>query len=302
MSDFGPTVSGFMNNISISKKPTADPWPYVPLDPRQGLILAFITLSGTSANVIGILVMIKVLQMRPVAPNVLVFGLALTDLYGIVVATLPTLLCYLEMKWYGGQMVCDLQGFSTIFVQSASGLLATIMALDRLLAVLKPFLYRRIVTAQKAFMTVCLIWVIGIVLALMPLVKLGRYKRNLTGTFCTIDWFADSIQNKIFALVFATVGITYVFVVVICNTIVAATLLKLRKERTKLTSEKGFQRHRVFPSKQDGSDRRKSTTTVDLELHFAKTVGIISFLFLICWLPFMVRIRHSFWCSQKSYR
>ena len=151
-------MANITNTSYISTEfPWQNPWPYVPLDPKQGVILSLITLPGTFANLMAILLTVKLLRSHAVAPNVFVLGLVLTDRFGIVFCTLPTLPCYLQMNWQGGKNMCDLQGFSFMFAPIPSGLLANIMAADRLLAVMKPFLYRQIITTKKAILIVSLL-------------------------------------------------------------------------------------------------------------------------------------------------
>ena len=291
-----PTITTFTTFSKTPLNSTKNPWPYEPLDPKQGLILFLITLPGTLANVIALLITIKLLRTQLVAPNVLVLGLTLTDLYGITFSTLPTLLCYLHKDWYGGEPMCNFQGVSSMFSPLASGFLATSMAVDRLLAVWKPFLYRTVVTIKKTVVTIGLSWLVSLILALIPLTGVGRFKRNLTGTFCTIDWFAKTTQNVAYSLFFAILGISLVSAVVFCNVKVAYTLIQVRRRRSK-GLHGGSQRHTIQPrpsSSQDGIEnggKKKSRSSSDeMEIQFAKTVGVISLLFVICWLPFMVGI------------
>lgn len=255
---------------------TANPWPYVALDPKQGLILFLITLPGTLANIVAFLTTLKVTrEQKKVAPNYLILALNLTDFYGIVFCTLPTLLCYLHKRWVGGNAMCNFQSVSTMFASLASGILATAMATDRLLAVWKPFLYKKHVTMRRTFFTVTATWLGAFVVAISPLAGSDFFVKNLTGTYCTINWFAKETANQVYAVFYAIIGITMVAIVVFCNVKIVVTLLAQRKKRGALYG---------LEMEEHVDDGRKKS-----EMQLVKSVGAVSALFIICWFPFMVR-------------
>eukprot|EP00794_Sanderia_malayensis_P009779 gene9779-10778_t len=147
--------------------PTNSTWPYEPIDPKQGLILFLIALPGSLANVVAFITTWKLIKQQEVAPNYLILALNLTDFYGIAFCTLPTLLCYLFKDWVGGEYMCNFQGISTIFASLASGIFATVMAVDRLLAVCRPFAYKRYVTKQRTIATIVITWIFALLVGLL---------------------------------------------------------------------------------------------------------------------------------------
>ena len=251
---------------------TEDPWPYVPIDPKQGLILFLITLPGTLANIVAFLATAKLIQQHKAAPNYLILALNLTDFYGIVFCTLPTHLCYLFKRWVGGDAMCNFQSVSTMFASLASGVLATAMATDRLIAIGKPFLYKKYVTRSKTFITIILAWGSSVLIAILPLAGEGFFVRNLTGTYCTINWFAERTGNQIYAVFYSIVGVLLISVVVFSNVKIVLYLIASKARRGEL--------HGLARSVEES--RSKS------EMQLAKSVGAISVLFIICWFPFMV--------------
>ena len=251
---------------------TVNPWPYVPLDPKQGLILFLITLPGTLANIIAFLATAKLVQQQKAAPNYLILALNLTDFYGIVFCTLPTHLCYLFKRWVGGDAMCNFQSVSTMFASLASGILATAMATDRLIAIGRPFLYRRYITREKVFLTAILTWGFSFLIAVLPLAGEGFFVRNLTGTYCTINWFAKRKGNQVYAVFYAILGMLLISIVVVSN-VKILFFLKASKARRKTLR---------------GLAQRAHETKTNPEMQLAKSVGAISVLFVICWFPFMV--------------
>ena len=263
-----------MMTINTTQNATTDnQWPYVPMDPKQGLILFLIVLPGTLANIIAFLATSKLLQQQKAAaaPNYLILALNFTDFYGIVFCTLPTLLCYLLKRWVGGNAMCNFQSVSTMFASLASGLLATAMAVDRLLAIWKPFVYKRYVTRGKTFITIIATWLGSFVIAILPLAGQGFFVKNLTGTYCTINWFAKRTGNQVYAVFYAVLGFVLVSIVVFCNVKIALSMISTRAKRENL--------HGL-----GGDDSRSKS-----EMQLVKSVGAISVLFVICWFPFMVR-------------
>ena len=282
-------------------------WPYLPIQPAQGLVLFIITLVGVSANVIAFLATLRLTRKQKNAINYLIIALSITDTYGIVFCTLPTLLCYARKRWVGGIAMCNFQGVSTMFASLASGSLATAMAMERLFAIWKPFLYRELATKKKSLMTVVAIWSATMIVALFPLVKEGNFVRNLTGTYCTINWFARNTANIAYAIFYAIMGIALLGIVLLCNASIAYRLLLRGKTRQGLTRDSI--KRSLMARKSDAEDRENSKSQVSrkssactemidkdvinrassaVERQLAKTVAVISLLFVICWAPFIV--------------
>ena len=285
-------------------------WPYVPIQPKQGLILFIIVLTGTAANTIAFLATLKLAMKQKSAINVLIIALTITDTYGIVFCALPTLLCYLKRQWIGGVPMCNFQGVSTMFASLASGLMATAMAIERLFAIWKPFLYREMATKRKALFTIFIIWSTTLAIALFPLVKEGNFVRNLTGTYCTINWFAKSTENIAYAVFYIIMGIVLIIIVLFCNISIAVRLFSIGKNRENLRADSAKKRlmEKTSDAGVDENGKRKvaqrSSSAVEivkkdlvkiksaslLERQLAKTVAVISILFVICWAPFTVSL------------
>lgn len=293
-------------------------WSYIPIQPKQGLILFIIVFIGTTANFVAFLTTFKLAMKQRSAINYLIIALTTTDTYGIIFCALPTLLCYLQRQWIGGGAMCNFQGVSTMFASLASGSLATAMAVERLFAIWKPFLYREIATKAKTLLTIVVILSAAMIIALFPLVKEGNFVRNLTGTYCTINWFAKDKDNVAYAIFYAIMGVILLVIVLFCNINIAVRLIRVGKKRSLLRADSA-QGHLITKkmdseSKEDGGknggrdedeaakvvlksnsgvemierDQVKKTQANSLEKQLAKTVAVISVLFIICWTPFIV--------------
>ncbi|EDO45640.1 predicted protein, partial [Nematostella vectensis] len=249
---------------------------------------------GVVANVFAIIIIARLLRHQKVVPNVLVLALAFCDLFGIINVCWPTWLCYAYNGWVGGDSLCYFQGFITLFVSLGSGVLATLLALDRYLSVKAPFFHRENISFRTARRGVAVVFVFSAIIAFMPVLGFGSYVRNLTGTYCTINWFAEEWKDKSFSYFFAFIGFLMIFIVLFCNIHVVVLLIKQRNSKKKLQGMKSRFKHVSKP---------KKTASERLQQQYQRMMIVISLLFLICWTPFMIRIIGNItgiWCSWSA--
>ncbi len=187
--------------------------------------------------------------------------------------------------------MCNFQGVSTMFASLASGSLATSMATERLFAVWKPFAYRKTATVKKTLLIIVIIWSAAFVIGIIPLSRSGNFVRNLTGTFCTINWFASNTDNIAFAIFYVLLGVSLLVVVVACNVKLAICLLGTGKKRKLLRGHSS--ERKLVKENSDSGERKIGGESRNLEKQLAKTVALISLLFIICWGPFMVSCRKN---------
>lgn len=248
---------------------------YQEIQPAQGIILGIIATPGVIGNAFAIFVTLQILQEQKLSPNIFVLSLASIDLFGIIVVCIPTWLCYAFGAWIGGDELCNFQGFMTLFCSLGSGGIATSMAVDRYLAVKVPFWHRRTVTAKMATRVVVAVYIISAFISVLPIVGFGSFVLNLTSTYCTVNWFATELKDVVFSYLFASIGVTLVFTVIFCNVNVIIKLLK-KQEKT-----------RALSAQIDRDEQQKVKT---LEKQFSRMMIVISTIFLICWVPFMVSV------------
>lgn len=247
--------------------------PFEALDPKQGVILGIITTPGVIANLLTIIVTLKLLRHQKMTPNVFVFALACMDLGGIVFICFPTFLCYIFKRWVGGDQMCKFQGFLTLFFSLGSGFLATAMSLDRYMAVRWPLLHRQHITIQVVKKIILVMILASAFVSFLPVLGFGAFVRNLTGTYCTLNWFATAAEDVAFSCVFASLGILLILTVVFSNINVVFKLYRRREKIRSMVSKRG--------------DKEEKKTS-NLDRQFAKMMIVISVIFLLCWTPFVV--------------
>ena len=257
---------------------TTDASPYDEIQPFQGAILGIIATPGIVGNIFALVVTAKLLKVQKLTINVFVFGLCLCDLAGLLTICIPTWICYIFGGWQGGKHLCDFQGFATLLFSMGSGMMATSMSIDRFLSIKAPIFHLAKVNMRVAIRLVAIVLIFSAIFAIMPVLGFGSFVLNLTGTYCTINWFAKQASDKAFSYIFASFGILMILAVIISNIYVIVLLLKKRRARQNLRGMRSTKNKEVSANER-------------LEIQFARMMILISILFLICWTPFMVGIR-----------
>ena len=116
----------------------------------EGIVLYIMSVTGIVANAFAILASARLLKMQPLSPNVFVLGLSCVDFISLIFFSVPSWLFYINGEWIGGKRLCDFQGFVFLFSTLCWAFLATSMAVDRCIAVTKPFFHRKTMTVNKA--------------------------------------------------------------------------------------------------------------------------------------------------------
>ena len=247
-------------------------------EPAQGILLASITLPGIFANIVALIITVRILKLKvhQLSPNVFVFGLTCIDLSAVLGISTPSLICYSADGWVGGQTLCRFQGFVALFCSLASGGIAVAMAVDRYISVSYPLWYRtkmRVSIARK----IVLVVVTGAgTLSLMPVGGIGGFVKSLSGTFCTFDWFAKDLEDVVYSHVILVYSGVLIVTLVFCNVNVIVKLCKNKKRKRTLSA--------IFIYRdQDNFTSRKS-----FEWQFGRMMIVISVIFLFCWIPFTV--------------
>lgn len=254
---------------------TTDPSPYDKIQSFQGVILGIIATPGIIGNIFALVVTAKLLKVQKLTINVFVFGLCCCDLAGLVTICVPTWLCYIFGEWQGGHHLCDFQGFATILFTMGSGMMATSMSADRVVSIKAPIFHMAKVNVRIASRIVVVVLLFSAVFAIMPVLGFGSFVRNLTGTYCTINWFAEQSSDKAFSYIFAMCGILMILAVVASNITVIVLLLQKRRARNNLRGMRA-------------AKAKELSANEKLEIQFARMMILISILFIVCWTPFMV--------------
>lgn len=253
----------------------------------DAVLFYILSITGILANAFAILASAKLLHSQPQSPNVFVLGLSSVDLISITLFSIPSWLFYTNGQWMGGQQLCDFQGFVFLFSTLYSAFLAMSMAVDRCVAVTRPFFHRRTMTVNKAKLLLFVTITCSFVFSVFPICWFGSFARNLRGSFCMVNWFPQSASDRTFCVVYAILGGLPAIVVLCCNLIVIWELFRTKKRRVSVTNVviPGVSRRGVKPKPKTAAVERDDTET-----QFSRTMGLISVVYLFGWIPFTVRL------------
>ncbi|XP_031336811.1 prostaglandin D2 receptor [Photinus pyralis] len=187
----------------------------------------------------------------------------------------------LPTHWRCALFVC-LRGFGI-----GSGCVALVMAVERWLALTKPFLYQAFVTHSVVKRCIFLLWGGAIIVTYFPLFGFGQYYNNGK---CSRYREAMLCKDVIYAFIFFTFGTSIILGIVCCNVRILYELWKIRNT----------QRPLVRRCSKPEVTTRYST---EEEVSFAKLMAALCIVFITCWMPQMISIPLAqFWKESRLYK
>ncbi|NXP00381.1 PE2R3 protein, partial [Certhia brachydactyla] len=152
-------------------------------------------------------------------------SLALTDMLGQLLTSPIVISVYLSGRPWASMdpsgRLCDFFGFSMTVFGLCPLLIASAMAVERLLAIRAPHWYASHMSPRATERGLAAIWAAGLAFALLPLAGLGRYALQWPGTWC----FISTAGHAAFAAAFAALGLLSLAVTGACNLATIAALV-----------------------------------------------------------------------------
>ncbi|XP_032865688.2 prostaglandin E2 receptor EP2 subtype [Tyto alba] len=229
--------------------------------------------------------------------HVLVLALVVTDLLGTCSVSPVVLASYhrnrtLTALAQGGH-ICLYFGFAMSFFGLATMLILFAMALERCLALGRPYFYERFLSPRTGLVALPAIYTFSAAFCSLPLVGFGQYVQYCPGTWCFIQMHLDDLQDNggreasgldvTFSLLYATLLLFLILSVLLCNLSVIANLARMhrRGQRTRrlATLEQ--------PRAAGGCGRRMFSMAEEID-HLL-LLSIMTITFVICSLPFTIR-------------
>ncbi|XP_075568905.1 LOW QUALITY PROTEIN: prostaglandin E2 receptor EP2 subtype [Pelecanus crispus] len=229
--------------------------------------------------------------------HVLVLALVVTDLLGTCSVSPFVLASYhrnrtLTALAQGGH-ICLYFGFAMSFFGLATMLILFAMALERCLALGRPYFYERFLSPRAGLVALPAIYTFSAAFCSLPLVGFGRYVQYCPGTWCFIQMHLDYLQHNdsrkasgldiTFSLLYATLLLFLILSVLLCNLSVIANLVCMHRRGQK-TRRLGTLEQ---PQAAGGSSRRMSSMAEEID-HLL-LLSIMTITFVICSLPFTIR-------------
>lgn len=164
-----------------------------------------------------------------------------------------------------------------------SGCVAFTMALERWLALTRPFLYHKVVTYDVLKRTLFCLWLGALLLSWAPLLGFGLYY-DKEHKKCARYRFGVLPKDKIYAWCYFSVGLFACLCLTLCNIAVVLELSKIRQQNRMVVRRIS---RSLIVNNRAGCPRHHQTPE---EVAFAKLMAYISIIFLVCWGPQVITI------------
>ncbi|NWZ74181.1 PE2R2 protein, partial [Acrocephalus arundinaceus] len=172
------------------------------------------------------------------------------------------------------------------FFGLATMLILFTMALERCLALGRPYFYERFLSPRTGLVALPAIYTFSAAFCSLPLLGFGRYVQYCPGTWCFIQMHQSSGEvaglNVAFSLLYATLLLFLIVAVLLCNLSVIVNLARMHR--------RGQRTRRVTAPEQPraaaGCGRR--IFSMAEEIDHLLLLSIMTITFVICSLPFTV--------------
>ena len=234
------------NQYNLSNCTVDTPTPPLPdyrsLDKAITLLIIFVVALIGNILTIAILSKFKVHKV----PDVLVIGLALTDLLATLVPVPMSIYVYLSgVRYERHSVACNLYGTLAQFTRYASAIIVTLISVERYFAINRPFTYRKFATPRKFVVILIICWLVAFALAVAPALDPST-DIIPHGGICLFDFITPYSYSII---IYA--GVQYI-IVFICFVLISIQLLKVYRRRKKLKVRENYNRRSEERVKEHG--------------------------------------------------
>lgn len=257
---------------------------------RENLVseiyLTSITFIVFAGNILTLNVVCRKKRTRP--PDVLLGCLATTDLLTALFVFLLLITYNIEKIWPGGLVLCYINTFISVACLKFSMFLAAWIAVERFLAIAKPFLYRSKVNMKKTVVFVASTLTYSIFVALLPVAGMATLRVDFSVTewsLCVYHW--PAMEANCFSSIYVILNMIdsafAVFVVLVSN--VSVIVYFVRRKRRKRAIAPVVEAPPVMESlgKQERCIKQARS-----DLKYAHLMGIASLYFTLSFIPSQV--------------
>ncbi|NWS20937.1 PE2R2 protein, partial [Pachyramphus minor] len=187
-----------------------------------------------------------------------------------------------------GGHICLYFGFAMSFFGLATMLILFTMALERCLALGRPYFYERFLSPRTGLVALPAIYTFSAAFCSLPLLGFGRYVQYRPGTWCFIQMHQDSRRgaaglNVTFSLLYATLLLFLILAVLLCNLSVMVNLARMHRRGQRARRMATLEQPRA------GSGCGRRVFSMAEEIDHLLLLSIMTVTFVICSLPFTIR-------------
>uniref|UniRef100_A0A672IBF9 Thromboxane A2 receptor n=1 Tax=Salarias fasciatus TaxID=181472 RepID=A0A672IBF9_SALFA len=268
---------------------------FPPIQPAGLVISCFTMIFGTVSNLTGLYILAKSharFRRQAKAPFLLLtVALLLADLGGHVIPGAFALYLHI-IRRYEMQDVkpnkefCHIFGACMVFFGLCPLLLGCAMAVERCIAITKPFFHASMVTVAHMRQVVFFLSSLALVLAILPFFEVGTYAIQFPGTWCFLPVHdPQSAANTILALVFSSLGLAALVLSLMCNILSGLALLHPR-----IRSHNDNAKATAAQCPRRASSASSSSVLCSLDVEMMMQLAAITVVSCVCWSPFLIHI------------
>lgn len=178
---------------------------------------------------------------------------------------------------------CKIFGTSIVFFGLTPLLLACAMAVERCVAITKPFFHISMITVAHAKVVIIFLSSIALVLAVLPLFSVGTYTIQTPYKWCFLPLENPEPADKKLSLAFSGLGLTALTLSLLCNILSGVVLLQAR-----LNSSSSTTNSRSCSTRRASSVSMTSSSFFSLDVEMMVQLATITVVSCVCWGPFLV--------------
>lgn len=164
-------------------------------------------------------------------PDVLVLGLAITDLLATLIPLPMTIYSYInDTPFPECSAACNIYATLAQFTRYSSALITTVIAAERYLAICQPFYYKRRCTPLLFSVVIIISWSVAFVIAVVPAIDPGTPVSSHNG-FCLFNFTSH------YSIAIIVYGALLFIVMLGCFVPVTIAMIKLRCRRKRFREQ-----------------------------------------------------------------
>lgn len=242
-----------------------------------GAVLGFVIVIGSLTYILVVWVNYRDRKLRQNIANIFLYNLLTIDMANLLLV-MPFSLSSINGKWKFSKEWAKVNAFLGTYFELASVLALAIISLDRLAAVMKPFLYRARVTRCKAVLVTVLTWCQASVFSLVP-VPLGWYEFNKRYMSCTFKSQINEMSFDIFFIILMVCNCLFSLIIIIGTYWYIFRVARSHRKKIAIAIIPG-----IF---NNVKDKVNYESTRLREIRTACKIMIVIGTFIVCHLPYL---------------
>lgn len=237
-----------------------------------GSVILIVGITGVIGNALVIYVFCRSHSLRT-RGNMLVVNLAVSDFFMSLTQSPVFFVASLHQRWVFGELACELYAFCGGLFGICSMMTLTAIAVDRCLAITRPFALLGQVSQSRAGTVLALLWLYALGWSIPPFFGWSAYVPEGLQTSCSWDYmsFTPSVRTYTI-LLFMFVFFIPLSIIGACYFAMFQAIRKTRREVRQL----------------DSSETHKVLECIKTEWKMAKVALLVILLFVISWSPYSV--------------